>query len=149
MHDLISPTLFQQLSFNSGRCVHQKNNEPSWPKKDLQELEIWAKTWGMRFNAKKCYITSINYKSLHVCELDKHILQQIPKNPYLGITISEDLKWITKKANSTLGFLRRNLTPETCRKTAYLALICSFLPICLNLRGGHQTGFGIQVQRGG
>ena len=24
-----------------------------------------------------------------------------------------------------------------------------FLPIRLNLRGGHQTGFGIQVQRGG
>ena len=25
----------------------------------------------------------------------------------------------------------------------------TFLPIRLNLRGGHQTGFGIQVQRGG
>ena len=22
-----------------------------------------------------------------------------------------------------------------------------FLPVCLNLRGGHQTGFGIQVQK--
>ncbi|KAH3858399.1 hypothetical protein DPMN_101023 [Dreissena polymorpha] len=32
---------------------------------------------------------------------------------------------ITKKANSTLGFLRRNLKhcPESCRKTAYFALI--------------------------
>ena len=103
--------------------------------KDLQQLEIWAKTWGMRFNAKKCYIMSINSKSSHFYELDKHILQQVPENPYLGITISEDLKWsphinkITKKANSTLGFLRRNLKhcPETCRKTAYLALIRSSL----------------------
>ena len=103
--------------------------------KDLQQLEDWAKTWGMRFNAKKCYIMSINSKSSHFYELDKHILQQVPENPYLGVTISEDLKWsphinkITKKANSTLGFLRRNLKhcPENCRKTAYLALIRSSL----------------------
>ena len=102
---------------------------------DLQQLEIWAKKWGMRFNAKKCYIMSINNKSSHFYELDKHILQQVPENPYLGITISEDLKWtshinkISRKANSTLGFLRRNLKhcPESCRKTAYLALIRSSL----------------------
>ena len=94
---------------------------------DLQQLEIWAKTWGMRFNAKKCYIMSINNKSSHFYELDKHILQQVPENPYLGITISEDLKWtshinkISRKANSALGFLRRNLKhcPESCRKTTY------------------------------
>jgi hypothetical protein len=42
--------------------------------------------------------------------LDGHILQQIQNNPYLGLQISEDLKWTThitnvaKKANSTLGF---------------------------------------------
>ena len=101
----------------------------------LQQLEIWANTWGMRFNAKKCYIMSINNKSSHFYELDKHILQQVPENPYLGITISEDLKWtshinkISRQTNSTLGFIRRNLNhcPESCRKTAYLALIRSSL----------------------
>ena len=61
----------------------------------------------MRFNAKKCYIMSINNKLTHFYQLDGHILQQVPENPYLGVTISEDLKWsshikITKKANSTL-----------------------------------------------
>ena len=78
---------------------------------------------------------SINNKSSHFYELDKHILQQVPENPYLGITIYEDLKWsshinkITKKANSTLGFLRRNLKycPETCGNIAYLALINTLL----------------------
>ena len=92
--------------------------------KDLQQLEIWAKTGRIQFNAQT------------FCELDKHTLQQIPENPYLGIKISEDLKWsshiniITKKTNSTLRLLRRNLKnccPETCRKTAYLALIGSSL----------------------
>jgi hypothetical protein len=34
---------------------------------------------------------------------------------------------ISKKANATLGFLRRNLrnVPETCRKTAYISLVRS------------------------
>ena len=87
----------------------------------------------MCFNAKKCYILSINQKSFNYYQLNNHILQQVPENPYLGVTISEDLKWsthisnITKKANTTLGFLRRNLKhcPESCRKTAYLALVRS------------------------
>ena len=26
---------------------------------DLKQLEVWADTWGMRFNASKCYILSI------------------------------------------------------------------------------------------
>ena len=33
--------------------------------RDLQQLETWAKTWGMHFNAKKCYLMSINQKSAH------------------------------------------------------------------------------------
>jgi hypothetical protein len=34
---------------------------------------------------------------------------------------------ISKKANATLGFLRRNLrnVPETCRKAAYISLVRS------------------------
>ena len=29
---------------------------------DLKKLETWAETWGMKFNAKKCYILSISNK---------------------------------------------------------------------------------------
>ena len=46
---------------------------------DLQSLETWAKTWGIRFNAKKCYIMSINSKSTHFYRLGGHILQQVPE----------------------------------------------------------------------
>ena len=83
--------------------------------RDLQQLEAWSKAWGMRFNAKKCYLISINQKSTHFYQLGGHILQQVPDNPYLGVTLSGDLKWgshinkISNKANSTLGFLKRNL----------------------------------------
>ncbi|XP_071151791.1 uncharacterized protein [Mytilus edulis] len=87
----------------------------------------------MRFNAKKCYILSIKNKSQRFYTLTAHILQQVQSNPYLGVQISEDLKWSThitnvaKKANSTLGFLRRNLRycPQECKKTAYISLVRS------------------------
>ena len=48
------------------------------------------------------------------------------------ILLTYSLKWkthknsICKKANSTLGFLRRNLCqcPKSCRKNAYLVVVC-------------------------
>ena len=102
---------------------------------DLNNLQIWAKEWGMKFNAKKCYLLSTKNKSTYFYTIDNSILKQVQDNPYLGITFSEDLKWknhinnIAKKAYSTLGFLRRNLhhCPPDCSKNAYLALIRSKL----------------------
>jgi hypothetical protein len=76
-------------------------------------------------------IFSIRGKSKHYYNLDNTILQQVPSHVYLGITIAEDLKWnshinnITKKANTTLCFLRRNLRscPPSSRRSAYVSLI--------------------------
>ena len=107
--------------------------------KDLKQLEEWANTWGMRFNATKCYILSINRninkKSLFHYQLNGTILKHVTNNPYLGILFSQDLSWsdhitkISKKANSTLGFLQRNLKncPRKCKQAAYLSLIRSVL----------------------
>jgi hypothetical protein len=89
----------------------------------------------MRFNTKKCYVLSINNKSSRYYQLEKHTLQEVQDNPYLGLQISNDLKWnihinnVCKKANATLGFLRRNLrnVPESCRKTAYVTLVRSIM----------------------
>ena len=60
-------------------------------------------------------------------------MQQVPCNPYLGVTLSEDLSWskhidnITNKAFSTIGFLRRNLRccPRECRRSAFISLVRS------------------------
>ena len=79
----------------------------------------------MPFNAKKCYVLSINKKVKFM--LNKYFLQEIQVNPYIGLKIYNDLKRgihinnISKKANATLGLRRRNLrnVPETCRKVAY------------------------------
>ena len=104
--------------------------------KDLKNLETWAENWGMRFNAKKCYILSIADKGRHkFYELNSTILKNVDNNPYLGLTLAKDLKWsthidnISKKASSTLGFVQRNLkkVPKDCKKTAYVALVRSTL----------------------
>ena len=99
------------------------------------QLWIWANKWGMRFNTKKCYVLSINNKSSRYYQLEIHTLQEVQDNPYLGLQISNDLKWcihinnVCKKANATLGFLRRNLrnVPEICRKTTYVTLVRSIM----------------------
>jgi hypothetical protein len=102
---------------------------------DAVKSSVRAENWGMRFNATKCYIMSIKKKTHTFYQLGGHILEQVDSNPYLGLQISEDLKWsthisnITKKANSTIGFLRRNLQhcPKECRKNAYISLVRSVL----------------------
>ncbi|KAL8588919.1 hypothetical protein ACOMHN_012957 [Nucella lapillus] len=102
---------------------------------DLGHLEDWAKRWGMRFNAQKCYILSSRSKSTHMYSLNGVFLKQVQQNPYLGVLISDDLKWgkhianISRKAGSTVGFLRRNLRncPKECRRLAYIALVRSRL----------------------
>ena len=62
-------------------------------------------------------------------------LENVSSTPYLGVCLSETLEWeahinkITSKANSTLGFLRRNLKacPPKLRETAYFSLVRSSL----------------------
>ena len=100
---------------------------------DLKSLEEWAEEWGMNFNATKCYTMSIGLGKLSskFYSLNSTILKSVPTNPYLGILFTDDLTWsnhissCSKKANSSLGFIRRNLKhcPKPCRKNAYLALV--------------------------
>ena len=103
---------------------------------DLLKLEQWASDWGMRFNAKKCYILPVNCRRpSYSYTLNNTTLENVERNPYLGLLISKDLRWaahidnVAKKASSTLGFLRRNLNrcSGDCKKTAYIALVRSTL----------------------
>jgi hypothetical protein len=58
-------------------------------------------------------------------------LESVDKAIYLGVTISEDLKWeshinnICGKANKTIGFLRRNLNigSTSVKEQAYKSLV--------------------------
>jgi hypothetical protein len=105
---------------------------------DLKGLEEWAKMWGMSFNPPKCYVMTVGRGkkvSNHIYSLCNYPIEQVQNNPYLGILLNQNMKWsphinkITKKANGTLAFLRRNLKtcPRELKDTAYKALVRSLL----------------------
>ena len=138
INDLPDPAVSQVRLFADDCLLYREINtfqDHITLQQDLKNLESWADTWGMRLNSTKCYILSINNKSNFRYSLNNTILKEVSNNPYLGILLSQDLKWsdhianITKKANSTLGFLRRNLRhcPTSCRRNSYLSLIRSVL----------------------
>ena len=89
----------------------------------------------MTFNASKCSVLRVNRprcKSLAFnYNLKGETLAQAQSTPYLGVNIAETLQWenhvtrVASKANSTLGFLRRNLKdcPKKLKETAYFSMV--------------------------
>ena len=72
---------------------------------------------------------------VYLYQLNNQVLKHVNDCKYLGITISADLSWEThvnttaKKANSRLGFLKRNLkgSPKRLKQTAFITLTRSLL----------------------
>ena len=89
----------------------------------------------MRFQPVKCNIIQLTRKGIKkinaVYSLEGTVLENVDNIKYLGVTISKDLKWNTHvsnvctKANRTLGFLRRNLSPcpQDVKEMAYKGLV--------------------------
>ena len=113
-------------------------NDQSALQRDLSSLERWGDTWGMKFNAKKCQIITLargRRPFIHFYTLCNHILESVSDAKYLGILVSNDLSWsphinsVFNRANSTLGFLRRNLRrcPAPLKETAYITLVRSIM----------------------
>ncbi len=85
---------------------------------DLSQLESWAKTWQMEFNARKCFVLHITNKRQAHCHkytLNNIELATVHDHSYLGITIDDKLNWnahmdqTSLKASRSLNFIRRNL----------------------------------------
>ena len=95
---------------------------------DIDRLGSWARRWGMRFQPTKCNIMQLTRKRIKkinaTYELEGTLLENVESIKYLGVTITNDLRWNTHisnvctKANKTLGFLRRNLSacPQNIKK---------------------------------
>ena len=90
---------------------------------DLNKLQDWEADLQMHFNPDKCELIRITNKRKTVNAtyfIHKVQLKQTKRAKYLGLTFSNTLSWkthidtITKKANNTTAFLRRNLS--TCPK---------------------------------
>ena len=84
---------------------------------DLNTLQDWALTWQMHFNSSKCeFIRVTNRKKIIEFQysIQGDIIREVQNAKYLGVTINNKLSWsnhihnITSKANSVIGFLRRN-----------------------------------------
>jgi len=88
---------------------------------DLQMLEEWEQKWDMQFHPGKCITLPVTRRHVNNRitpadhQLHGHTLENVTSVKYLGVTIGHNLSWdehidsICSKANSTLGFLRRNL----------------------------------------
>ena len=98
--------------------------------KDLDSLQDWEKEWQMEFNADKCEVIQITSKKnpiIYSYRIHQTALRSTDQAKYLGDTITPDLLWkchidnITKKANSTMAFLRRNIrsSPRDAKAKAY------------------------------
>ena len=108
---------------------------------DLHQLEIWETTWDMAFNPSKCQVLQITKRKTPIptqYSLHNTTLNTVNSAKYLGVTLSNDLTWhthidnITKKANQTLGFLRRNIKvhSEKLKSVAYKTLVRPQLEYC-------------------
>ena len=95
----------------------------------------------MSFHPEKCeviHISTQKYPIIHTYTLLDHTLLSVPQIKYLGIHISQDLKWnshinsISSKANQTLGFLKRNLkiNSQTIKEKAYTSIVHPKLKFC-------------------
>ena len=98
----------------------------------------------MRFQPVKCnmmQITRKRIKTIHASyTLEGTVLENVENTKYLGITITNDLRWNTHvsnvctKASRTHGFLRRNL--YACPQEAHQSFVSCFF---------YLLGPGIQV----
>ena len=90
--------------------------------------------WKMKFHATKCKVITVTGKRKPLqteYKLHDHTLAKVTSAKYLGVTITEDLKWDTHindtcaKANRTLSFLRRNrnIGLVAIKKQAYFTLV--------------------------
>jgi hypothetical protein len=79
-------------------------------------MYMWLKQ--MCFNTTKCYELKVTRKTSPIVynyNIKEAALKPVEEHPYLGVHLSKDLKWnvhvaeFAKEANSTLGFIRRNL----------------------------------------
>ena len=102
--------------------------------KDLDTLSGWESGWDMEFNPSKCQVVRVTASRRPINTLyylHGQVLEAVTSARYLGVHISSGLSWnshidrITGNANSTLGFLKRNIKTKLpkVRETAYNTLV--------------------------
>ena len=103
--------------------------------RDIDRLGNWARKWGMRFQPVKCNMMQLTRKHSNKIQasytLEGAVLENVDSIKYLGVTITNDLRWnmhisnICTTVNRTLGFLRRTLfsCPQNVKEAAYKSMV--------------------------
>ena len=90
---------------------------------DIDRLGCWARKWGMRFQPVKCNIMQITRKRIKRINasycLEGTILDNVENIKYLGVTITNDLKWNTHVSNICT---KANRTQDV-KESAYKGLV--------------------------
>ena len=127
--------------------------------KNIDHLTSWAKKWFMCFEPSKCKIMHITRKTTHKITyrytIEQTSLDSVQHTKYLGITISDDLRWnrhvadITGRANKLLGLLRRNLS--TCdrrvKEAAYLGLVRPLLEYASQAQDPYTDNLSNEIEK--
>ena len=125
---------------------------------DLAALERWEKEWQMTFHSEKCVVIQVASKRRTISAdyvLHNHHLDVVDSSKYLGVTISNNLKWdrhidnITAKANRTLGFLKRSLRGcrTSARARAYEAIVRPTLEYAASIWDPHTIRQVTQIEK--
>ena len=110
----------------------------------------------MSFNTNKCEVLRItNKRNIINAKYSIHgtTLKTVDEAKYLGVTIQSKLSWkpqinnICKKANSTRGFLQRNLRrcPATVKEQPYKTYVRPTLEYASTVWDPHHTDLSDQV----
>ena len=142
-------------------CYREIKNEEDTLKlqRDIDLLGSWARKWGMRFQPVKCNMMKLTNKRSSKIQanytLEGTVLENVESIKYLGVTITNDLKWNTHisnvctKANRTLGFLRRNLysCPPDVKEAAYKGLMRPVLEYGSSVWNPHTHGLQEELEK--
>ena len=113
----------------------------------------------MRFQPVKCNMMQLTNKRSSEIQanytLEGTVLENVESIKYLGVTITNDLKWNTHisnvctKANRTLGFLRRNLysCPPGVKEAAYKGLVRPVLEYGSSVWDPHTHGLQEELEK--
>ena len=135
----------------------ESRDQASKLQEDLDRIAEWSKKWMMVLNTDKCKVISISRKRnkiRHQYTLGNTPLELVSSAKYLGVTITSDLKWnqhvsnVVNKANSTLGFLRRNLqiNNPALKAIAYKALVRPLVEYASTVWDPHSQNLVHQIE---
>ena len=106
---------------------------------NLNNLQSWANTWKMKFNADKCKVLHLgNQNQQHEYRMCDTSLEAVREEKDLGVIVDEKLKFDThtetqaNKANKVLGLIRRTFDhlDEEMLVLLYRSLVRPHLEYC-------------------